>query len=149
MAIAHPTIIEILNKVQMPYKISSPTLLLACRALESSGQRVAQQTQSQIRINRAGLTDALKDPLLSRVGIGQPVGGCAANFVVVPILEPGTERACDSRAKLIVARLKEGYGISLRYIGGQAGCAGCVRITVGTGPDIDALIQALKIVAAE
>lgn len=62
MAMAHPVIIDILAKVQMPYKISSVTLSLACRAMAPKRRRRARQLQCQIITNRAALCSALGDP---------------------------------------------------------------------------------------
>ena len=150
MAIAHPAITQMLVKVQMPYKISNVTLSLACRALAPKRRRRVRQLQSQIVTNRATLCSALGRPLLARSGIGRPIGGNAANFVVVPIFTQGSMgRRDDPRAKKISARLREMHGIAVRYIGAQAKCEGCLRITVGTVREIKALIRALEQVVDE
>lgn len=156
MAIAHPVIISILNKVQMPYRLSSVTLSLACRALSPKRchrQRV-RRLQCEVMANRAVLLRALAQPPLVRGGVGRPVGGNAANFVLIPILSapvvqgsPG--KRDDRRAIKIMERLKAAHGIAVRYVGKLPLCQGCLRITVGTAKEIDLLIKAFKQVVDE
>ena len=150
MAIAHPVITGILAKVQMPYKISSVTLDLACRALAPKKRPLIRELQSQIIANRTMLCSALGQPRLAEGGVGAPISGNAANFVTVPIFghgQPGNRD--DQRALKIVARLKEQHGIAVRYIGRQASCEACIRITVGTRPQIRTLILALEQVISQ
>ncbi|RYN15968.1 hypothetical protein AA0112_g12677 [Alternaria arborescens] len=147
MAIAHPAIIELFSKVQMPYKLSSVVLDLAERALSKEGQACAIALQHQVMTQRECLVKMLADPLLASNGIGATIGGQAANFVLIPILV-GEERD-DIRAKQLTQQLRDRYGISIRYVGGQAGCRGCVRITVGTKDEMDALRKALHTLLLE
>lgn len=147
MAIAHPAIIELFSKVQMPYKLSSVVLDLAERALSKEGQACAIALQQQVMTQRECLVKMLADPLLASNGIGATIGGQAANFVLIPILV-GEERD-DIRAKQLTQQLRDRHGISIRYVGAQAGCRGCVRITVGTKDEMDALRKALHTLLLE
>ncbi|KAF7672691.1 hypothetical protein GT037_009192 [Alternaria burnsii] len=147
MAIAHPAIIELFSKVQMPYKLSSVVLDLAERALSTEGQACAIALQHQVMTQRECLVKMLADPLLASNGIGATIGGQAANFVLIPILV-GEERD-DMRARQLTQQLRDRHGISIRYVGAQAGCRGCVRITVGTKDETDALRKALHTLLLE
>jgi histidinol-phosphate aminotransferase len=147
MAIAHPAVIQAFSKVQMPYKLSSVVLELAERALSEEGQVCARARQRQVVSDRDYLVCGLADPLLAGHGIGSAIGGQAANFLLVPILVQGQRD--DARARFVTEQLRERHGISIRYVGGQAGCSGCVRITVGTADETDALRKALSTVLLE
>jgi len=147
MAIAHPAIIDIFSKVQMPYKLSSVVLDIAERALSESGQTSALALQRQIMADRDTLVKILADPLLTRNHIGAAIGGQSANFVLVPIVTLG-ERD-DVLAKRLTEQLREQHAISIRYVGGQPGCKGCVRITVGTAQELNTLREALRMVLLE
>ncbi|KAF2128275.1 PLP-dependent transferase [Dothidotthia symphoricarpi CBS 119687] len=152
MAMAHPILISMLGKVQMPYRLSSVTLGLACEALSADGLARATELQRQVVQNRTRLTQLLIDPALASSGIGPPLGGLAANFVLVPIYakQPSASGACqrdDARAKRIVWRLRTSHDIAVRHVGGQVGCSACVRITVGTVSELKALHTALRHVA--
>lgn len=160
MAIAHPILTGILAKVQMPYKLSSVALSLAYQALSAKGLDRARELQRQIMDNRAALIRILGDPTLARNGVGRPIGGNAANFVVVPIhartIEasspsslPELGKRDDMRARRIVDRLRDAHGIAVRYVGGQPSCTGCMRITVGTVKEMEALRTALECVLRE
>ncbi|PSN70280.1 putative histidinol-phosphate transaminase [Corynespora cassiicola Philippines] len=147
MAMAHPTIIQLLLKVQMPYKLSSVVLELAERALSKKGRARARVLQSQIMVNREYLVELLSEPFLIRNGIGHPIGGHAANFVLVPILRHG--KPDNERAKRLAERLRDGHGVAIRFVGGQALCDGCLRITVGTTHEIQVFRSALRVALLE
>jgi histidinol-phosphate aminotransferase len=147
MAIAHPAIIELFSKVQMPYKLSSVVLELAERALSEKAQACARALQCQIMANRDSLVKMLAEPLLACNGIGNVIGGQAANFLLVPVLV--RQERDDAQARRLTEQLRERHGISIRYVGGQAGCNGCVRITVGTADETDMLRKALYTVLLE
>lgn len=150
MAIAHPIIADILAKLQIPYKISSMTLDLACRALSPKRRRHVRQLQCEVMANRTALLAALTQPPLIQGGVGRPLGGNSANFVVIPIFAHGSlDQPDDGRAMRIVERLRGAHGIAVRYIGRQANCKGCLRITVGTIREIKALARALEQVVNE
>lgn len=147
MAIAHPAIIELFSKVQMPYKLPSVVLELAERALSEQSHAYAVALQQQIKVNREVMATMLAEPLMTRHGIGPVIGGRAANFLLVPVLVRGLRD--EARAKRLTDLLRERYAISIRYVGAQARCRGCVRITVGTADEIDALRGALRTLLSE
>jgi histidinol-phosphate aminotransferase len=144
MAFGHPSVIEQLHKIQMPYCISTPTTMIALRALSSAydEQRVSSLTNliSEREKLIAGLA-AL--PKASGLSLGVPLGMSQANFIVLPLLVPGEQRCENVRAKLVVERLKSEHSISVRYIGDLDGCEGCIRISVGTEWENDMFVQAL------
>jgi histidinol-phosphate aminotransferase len=72
-----------------------------------------------------------------------------ANFVVLPILRPRTMERDDDHARTVCERLQADFDISVRYIGEQLGCQGCLRITVGTQAENDTLLKCLKDILLE
>ncbi|KAF9819416.1 hypothetical protein IEO21_02159 [Rhodonia placenta] len=80
---------------------------------------------------RSALLSALEN--LQPLGIGPAVGGNHANFVMIPVLEKnGSGRPDNVRAQRIYKTLAEEEGVVVRYRGSEPGCAGCLRITVGS-----------------
>ncbi|EED84906.1 predicted protein [Postia placenta Mad-698-R] len=80
---------------------------------------------------RSALLSALEK--LQPLGIGPAVGGNHANFVMIPVLEKnGNGRPDNVRAQRIYKTLAEEEGVVVRYRGSEPGCAGCLRITVGS-----------------
>jgi len=55
----------------------------------------------------------------------------------------------NKRAKEIYQTLAEERGIVVRYRGGELGCTGCLRITVGTEDENKALLCRLREILTE
>ena len=135
MAIGQPALIEVLDKMQMPYTISTPTSALACLAFSPRARQETDRLIKQTLTNRSTLIRALAHPKLTALGVGKTLGGNHANFVVAQILASGSTNgasADNTRAKIVAERLRVEHGISVRFIGNLTSCTGCLRVTIGT-----------------
>lgn len=124
--IAHPELAELYRASQLPYSISALTLavgLKLARADDGMAGRV-----EQCRVERERLLAALaRVPALTAYP-------SVTNFILV--------RLHDGDTAGVHARfLRE--GVLIRDISGWPGCAGCVRISVGTPAENDRIIAAI------
>lgn len=98
--------------------------------------------------NRTWLVEALAKEFPDSVG--PPLGANDANFVLVPIYaRSGPPTLDNARSAALYKRLAEEKGVVIRYRGNEIGCEACVRITVGTKPECEAVIEKLKEVLQE
>ena len=82
---------------------------------------------------------------LKPLGLGSVIGGNNANFVVLPVLNAnGSLEPDNKRAIEIYKRLAEECGVVVRYRGGEIGCTGCFRVTVGTEEENKTFLQKLE-----
>ncbi|PCH44895.1 histidinol-phosphate aminotransferase [Wolfiporia cocos MD-104 SS10] len=131
MAFAHPALIQILMNTKAPYNISAPTASLALSALSSTSVASMSAKVAQLVTQRGVLLDGLSK--LAPLGLGAAIGGNDANFVMTPVLErSGSGKPSNVRAQKIYKTLAEEEGVVVRYRGSEPGCAGCLRITVGS-----------------
>ncbi len=127
-ALAHPTVAREIAKAKLPYNVNSFTLAAASVALANRG-RLAERTR-QIVDERERLLGRL------RTIHGIRVYPSAANFVLI---------RCTARpAREIFQRLHAEYGILVRDVSSGAGLAECLRISVGTAEDTEAVVAALQ-----
>ena len=123
MAFADAYVIDLMNRVKYPYNISQATLEAAFKALdEPVKERVAE-----IVTQRARLVVAL--PAFSFI---KKVYPSDANFLLVQV---------DDADRLYNHLLAD--GIIVRNRSRVKGCAGCLRLTVGTPAENDQLLQSL------
>lgn len=143
-AIAQPPLIQVLTNTKAPYNISGPTAHLALKALSPEGLDLMRQKVQAIVASRASLIASLAN--LASLGIGRVIGGNDANFVVLPILSGigGAGAPDNGRAQTIYKRMAEQCGVVVRYRGGELGCTGCLRITVGTAEENRSMLQRLE-----
>lgn len=143
-AIAQPPLIQILTNTKAPYNISGPTAHLALQALSPEGLNLMRQKVRTIVDSRASLIDSLIS--LSSLCVGKVIGRNDANFVMLPILSGigGAGSPDNGRAKTIYKRMAEQCGVVVRYRGGEFGCTGCLRITVGTEEENRIMLQRLE-----
>ena len=123
---ASPSIVAILDMVRPPYDQSAPVQELALKALG----RVADVRRSVRRTirDRDALAAHLREmPPVMRVFPSD------ANFLLVRVKEP--------RALL---RHLAAHGIIVRDRSHETGCAGCLRITVGTARENRSLLNAIR-----
>ncbi|KAJ3342206.1 histidinol-phosphate transaminase [Gonapodya sp. JEL0774] len=145
MAITNPQIAAILNKTKAPYNISSPTSILGRRALSPEGLAMMHAKIATLIDNRAVLLDHLsKIPSLL-----PPYADSHANFVLVPVLTGPGGKPSSSRAKYAYKKLAEEMGVVVRFRGGEYGCEGCLRITVGGKQENEAVARRLAEVLSE
>lgn len=82
---------------------------------------------------------------LASLGLGPALGGSHANFVLIPVLEKGGSGRPDNvRSQTVYKRLAEEMGVVVRYRGGELGCEGCLRITVGSEEENRILLEKLR-----
>jgi histidinol-phosphate aminotransferase len=126
MAFASTAIIDIMNKIKPPYNINQASQELALKALDE-----VEQVNEMIRVlvkERTRLEEQLPGiPVVLKVYPSD------ANFLLVKVTD----------AKGIYQYLLD-KGIVVRDRSNVSLCEGCLRITVGTGAENEALINALK-----
>ncbi|MBD2716763.1 histidinol-phosphate transaminase [Microvirga sp. STR05] len=127
MAFASPEIIGYLNKIKPPYNVSEATQRFALQALRDADRFEA--LRQQLLVGRAWLAERL--PALPIVAEVFPSD---ANFLLVRF-HPDATAVYD----FLVAR-----GIIVRNRTTQPGCAGTLRLTVGTPAENELLLQALR-----
>ena len=85
-------------------------------------------------------------------GTGKFLGGAASNFLLLEILDKPRDRGgkpCNEIAMALYQRLAESQHIVVRFRGKELGCEGCLRITVGTGKEVDHLLEKMSDVLAD
>jgi histidinol-phosphate aminotransferase len=126
MNFASTDIINVLNKIKPPYNINQATQELAFKALDhlEDVNAMIKETISE----REALVKALV-----QLPIVEKVYPSDANFVLAKI-----------NAATAVYNFLKGKGIIVRNRSNVILCEDCLRITVGTPPENEQLIQALK-----
>ncbi|KAH9000832.1 pyridoxal phosphate-dependent transferase [Lactarius hatsudake] len=142
IALAQPPLIQVLSNTKAPYNISTPTAHLALRALSPGSLRTMKANIERIKVSRAALLSDLHD--LGYLGLGRAIGVQDANFILIPVLSRGSSVADSARAQRVYKALAEEDGVVVRYRGSEAGCPGCLRITVGTEEDNKIALEKLK-----
>ncbi|HEX9703742.1 MAG TPA: histidinol-phosphate transaminase [Gemmatimonadales bacterium] len=126
--LAHPAVAREIGKAKLPYNVNQITLAAAHAALDHSG--AFEELVARVRRTRDRLTAEL-----ARIP-GLVSFPTAANFVLV---------RCEARpAAEIFRRLVEEHGILVRDVSSGPGLAECLRITVGTDDDADAVVRGLR-----
>jgi len=144
IAIAHPSLIQILMNTKAPYNISTPTAHLAHLALSPASLFAMQTKVSTLISSRQHLLSALQSNSLTQLGLGKIIGGNDANFILVPVLNRETGKPDNTRSQKVYKTLAEHEGVVVRYRGGEAGCEGCLRITLGTEEENKYLLKKLE-----
>jgi len=128
VALAHPELAAELAKGKLPYNVNLVTLTAAAAALRES-RLLAERTRAIV---------ATRDRFLAGLATvpGLTAYPTAANFVLI---------RCRARpAREVFRRLYDEYGILVRDVSGSAELAECLRISIGTGEDMDAVLDALR-----
>lgn len=97
---------------------------------------------STITASRTALLSSFSS--LAYLGLGNSIGGNDANFILIPILEKGTDKPDSERAHKVYKALAEENGVVVRYRGNEPGCKGCLRITVGTEEENKVVLEKLE-----
>jgi len=128
LALTHPEVAREIAKGKLPYNVNLITLTAARVAL-----RHAEALQARIQ----QLID-IRDRFLERLRQVRGVTAypTAANFVLI--------RCRDLPAGEVFQRLYQEFGILVRDVSGSPELSGCLRISIGTGEDMDAVLQALE-----
>ncbi|KAI6121945.1 pyridoxal phosphate-dependent transferase [Pisolithus sp. B1] len=142
LALAQPPLIQILTNTKAPYNVSTPTAQLALAALEQPSLATMREKITFLLDSRKELVQSLSG--LGYLGLGPIIGGNDANFLVVPVVDKVTRIPDNGRSQRVYKVLAEENGVVVRYRGGEPGCAGCLRITVGTPEENKVLLQKLR-----
>jgi len=126
--IADPVIIDLLRRIIAPYPLPTPTVAIAMDALTEASLTGEREHLATLAAERGRVTEAL----VSSPGIAKVWPG-AANFVLV--------RAIDGPQLVQTAAAA---GIRLRDQSAQPGLGDCVRITIGTPEENNALIGFMR-----
>lgn len=152
ISIAAPAFTQILSNAKAPYNISTPTASLALRALQPEVRRVnstRSRTQS-LALFREKTTQLIKsrkwltNELSQLDGLAPAIGQPHANFLLVPVLSRDGDKPDSARAATIYKQMAEQRGLVVRYRGNEHGCAGCLRITIGTRDECQAVVDRLR-----
>ena len=134
-----PPIARLLNSLKAPYNISSPTSALASRAVAPEGRAAMVANRQKIVAQRERLTREL--PRIP--GVGRLRGGVESNFLLYEMLNARDEPD-NATALAVYETLAEHKGVVVRFRGKEHGCLGCLRITVGTEPEVTRFLSALE-----
>ena len=128
LALAHPDVARELAKGKLPYNVNLVTLAAAEVALDHA-EVFAGRTRQVIRTRDRFL------PRLAEVP-GLEVMPTSANFVLI---------RCHARpASEVFRRLYDEHGILVRDVSSGAALAECLRISIGTEDDMEAVLAALR-----
>lgn len=125
MAFAHPELVNIMNKVKMPYNISRSNQMEAIRLVKDI--KKLEEIVEQVKIEKSKLKNALSG--LNNVIEVYPSD---ANFFLVKF---------DNANAVYDSLIRE--GIVVRSRTNQYNCAGCLRISVGTPAENQKLMETL------
>jgi histidinol-phosphate aminotransferase len=128
LALAHPAVAREIAKGKLPYNVNRVTLAAARTALRHASV-LAERTAEMVTTRERFLDRLMKLP-------GLTAYPSAANFVLI--------RSHQLPAKELFLQLYENYGILVRDVSASAELAECLRISIGTPEDMDAVIDALK-----
>lgn len=135
--LAPPPLIQILTNTKAPYNISLPTASLASQAVSTAGLVSMANAVNTLNANRQTLIDGLnKIP-----GVGVILGGNHANFVMAQITKDG--KPSNELAVKVYKTMAEHRGVVVRYRGGEIGCEGCLRVTVGSEEEVEQVLKQL------
>ncbi|KAI5463224.1 pyridoxal phosphate-dependent transferase [Mariannaea sp. PMI_226] len=139
VAFTSPPIARLLNSLKAPYNISSPTSALASYAVTDKGLAIMRDNRAKIVAQRNRLIEELpKIP-----GVGRLRGGTESNFLMYEMLNAAGEPD-NTVALAVYEKLAEAKGVVVRFRGKEHGCLGCLRITVGTEPEVTRFLASLK-----
>lgn len=142
VALAQPPLIQVLTNTKAPYNISTPTAHLALTALSQSSVAGMKDKVLTLVKNRASLLEKLFSSEGTKDNLGSPIGAGQGNFVMVPVLsKDGTGKLDNKRAERVYKVLAEENGLVVRFRGNELGCEACLRITVGTEEENEAVVE--------
>ena len=132
LALAHPDVARELAKGKLPYNVNLVTLAAAEVALDHAVE-LAARTRAVVETRDRFL------PRLTRIP-GMEVVPTSANFVLI---------RCRARpAGEVFRRLYDEHGILVRDVSNSGELAGCLRISIGTEDDMEAVLAALEQILA-
>ena len=126
MCFASEELIRVMNKIKPPYNISAPTQALALEALDHEADK--EKMVQEILIER----QILADNLLALPSV-LAIHPSDANFLLVKVAD------ADHTFRHLIA-----HQVIVRDRSRVTGCAGCLRITVGTRAENERLMDVLR-----
>jgi histidinol-phosphate aminotransferase len=128
LALAHPEVAREITKGKLPYNVNLMTLTAARVALSNAPMLLARTRQ----------VVSTRDRFVTRLRrvAGLTVFPSSANFVLF--------RSQRVPAKEIFRQLRDQYGILVRDVSDGPDLAECLRVSIGTEADMDAVIAALE-----
>jgi histidinol-phosphate aminotransferase len=128
LAMAHPAVAREIAKGKLPYNVNVVTLAAAAAGLRR-GPALAERARRIVAIR-----DAFAPRLAALPGV--MVYPSAANFVLI---------RCERQpARQVFRRLLDDYGILVRDVSAATELAQCLRISIGTEEDMEAVLQAFE-----
>lgn len=127
-ALTHPALAREIAKAKLPYNVNALTLVAAEEVL--ADDRVLAERVAAVIAERERVIGALRELP------GLEVYPSQANFFVI--------RCRSVAAREVFARLHQEFGILVRDIAGPGALEQCLRISVGTREDMDAVTAALR-----
>jgi histidinol-phosphate aminotransferase len=143
-AFTSPPIATLLNNMKAPYNIPNPTSEIANLALKESGLKVMKAHRAAI----LGQRDRLLNELPKVKGLGRFRGGTESNFLLVEMLD-SQGQPDNVTALRVYEKLAENRGVVVRFRGKEHGCMGCLRITVGTEPEVTRFLKEIADVLSQ
>ena len=127
-ALAHPSLAREIAKGKLPYNVNAITLAAAAMLME----------HAELRAERIRSLVATRDRTVDRLRAlrGITVYSTAANFVLL--------RCHSVPARDVFRRLLDEHGILVRDVSGGSELQECLRISIGTEEDMDAVAAALE-----
>ncbi|NCO19217.1 MAG: histidinol-phosphate transaminase [Gammaproteobacteria bacterium] len=125
---ADPVIIDLLRRIIAPYPLPTPSVAAAMHALTPTALERSRSLLAEMDAEKKRLCEAFRT--MPAVGTLWPG---AANFVLIRV---------DDGPGLVAAAMRS--GIRLRDQSAQPALANCVRVTIGTPAENDALIAFLN-----
>lgn len=138
-AFTSPEIARLLNSLKAPYNVSNPTSQLAMQALQAQNLKVMYKNRAQILAQR----DRLLQEMPKIAGVGRFRGGTSSNFLLVEMCD-AQGKPSNEVALQVYERLAERRGVVVRFRGKEPGCLGCLRVTVGTEPEVTRFLKELR-----
>jgi histidinol-phosphate aminotransferase len=126
--LASPELVQILTNAKAPYNVSLPTASLGLAAVSDEGRAVMARNTITLNANRTKLIADLQQ----LPSIGRVLGGNDANFILAEVLDAPGGKPSNPRAVSVYKQMAETKGVVVRFRGGEIGCEGCLRITIGT-----------------
>jgi len=124
--IAHPDLAELYRAAQLPYSISAITLAVGLKMVRADDQIGARVERCRVERERIAAALATVPAVTAFPSV--------TNFILV--------RVHDGDSAAVHARFLA-EGVLIRDISMWPGCAGCVRISVGTREENDRIIAAI------
>lgn len=135
---------RVLNALKAPYNISSLTSEIANKAVSEENIKRMRETTNIYEVEKQKLLQEFKQIKQ----FGKVIGGLDANFILIQVVNSSNEP--DSTfAKKVYEKMAVEKKVVVRYRGSEPGCAGALRITIGTEEENKIMVQKFKEVFAE